>query len=124
MYKAVLVDAFTLIPKVVDVDFEIRGEYIYVVKGGVTGYESATLKKIVDDYLERSVFACWVACMGTLRKYPRLEIPMSEIIKYLLDNEIIEVEKEYGYIKKIIWLNKKDNKIGRKFHMLAFRPRN
>jgi len=101
MYKAIKTNARTLIPEVIDVDFEIKGEYIYVSKGAVTGYESASVRDIVKQYVEMSVFTCWTACSGTLNKYPRLEIPMSEIIKFLQDKELITVEKDYGYIKNI-----------------------
>ena len=111
-YKGIRTNSHTLIPEIVDIEFEIRhfdkgnlaGEdWLYVTKGGVTGYESAQLKEMVDSYLERSVFTTWTACMGTLNKYPRLEIPMSEVIKFLKDQGLIEVTYEYGYPKKIIW---------------------
>ena len=83
MYKAVKIDAVTLIPAVVDVDFKIRysesleSDWIYLTKGGVIGYESAEVRNLIEDYSERSVFASWTACMGTLNKYHRLEIPIS-----------------------------------------------
>lgn len=108
MYKGVKTDAWSLIPKVVDVDFDIKqydslaGDWIRVTKGGVTGYESAEWRKLIEDYPNRSVFSSWVACNGTLNKYHRLEIPMSEIIKFLKHQGLITVEREYGYIKKII----------------------
>ena len=109
MYKAVKIDAWSLLPEIVDVDFEIRthesldGQWIHVIKGGVTGYESAEVRKLIKDYPRRSVFYYWVACGGTNRKYHRLNIPMSEVIKYLQDQGLIEVEREYGYIKKVTW---------------------
>jgi len=109
MYKGVLFNAFTIEPEIVDIEFEIRGEYIYIVKGGVTGYEGAPLKKIVNDYVDKSMFTCWVACMGTYRKYHRLSIPMYEIIKYLINNNLIELERECGYIKGVKWLGENIN---------------
>lgn len=90
-----------------DVDFEMRhserlnSEWVYVIKGGVTGYESAQLDKLIDGLHKESAFITWTACAGTLNKYHRLEIPMSEVIKFLLDQKLITVEREYGYIKKI-----------------------
>ena len=109
MYKAIKTDAWTLIPEIIDVDFEIRqpgyveGSWIYVVKGAVTGYESANVKQLVEEYPRRGVFSAWVACGGTLRKYDHLEVPMSEIIKFLEDQGLIEVKREYGYVREIIW---------------------
>jgi len=109
MYKAVKTNARTLIPEIVDVDFEIKqyesleGDWIRVTKGGVTGYESANIRNLVGDAHKQSIFASWVACGGTLNKYNRLEIPMSEIIKFLEHQGLIEVKREYGYIRKIIW---------------------
>ena len=109
MYKAVKINASTLIPEIVDVGFEIRyserlkSDWIYVVKGGITGYESADIKRLVEDYPESSVFSSWTACVGTLNKYHRLEIPMSEIIKFLEHQNLITVKREYGYVRKITW---------------------
>lgn len=108
MYKGVKINAFTLIPEIVDVDFEIRhseslnSDWIYVTTGAVTGYESVEWRKLTDDYPNRSVFTSWIACAGTLNKYHRLEIPMSEVIKFLENQGLITIEREYGYIKKII----------------------
>ena len=108
-YKAVKTNARTLVPEIVEVEFEIRcsenlgSDWLYIVKGGVIGFESAELKNLVDVYPDRSVFATWTACMGTLNKYPRLEVPMSEIVKFLEGEGRISVEREYGYPKKIIW---------------------
>lgn len=107
-YVGVKTNCSTLMPKIVEVGFNIRGDYINVVKGAVTGYEGANVKEICKDYLDKGVYARWVACMGTLNKYDKLEIPMSEIIKYLIDNEYITIGKEYGYIKEIRWLMRKD----------------
>jgi len=111
MYRAVKINAVTLIPEIVDVDFVVKyhetlkGDWIYVTKGAVTGFESAELENLIQDYPKRSVFAYWVACGGTLNKYHRLEIPMSEVIKFLEDQKLIEVKREYGYVKKITRLS-------------------
>ena len=108
MYKAILTNCASLQPEVVDIDFEVfvgHGgvEWIRPVPG-VTGYESAQLKEIIKDYFDnKPVFSRWIACAGTLNKYDRLEIPMSEIIKYLQDGGRINVKREYGYIKNIDW---------------------
>lgn len=108
MYNGVKTNAWTLIPEIVDVDFEIRysesleSDWIYIIKGGVTGYESAEWRKLIEDYPNRSVFTSWLACAGTLNKYHRLDIPMSEVIKFLQDQKLITIEREYGYIKKIV----------------------
>lgn len=109
MYKAIRVNAVTLIPEVIDVDFEIKysenlkSDWIYVTKGGVTGYESAEVRRLVQDYPDRSVFATWTACMGTLNRYHRLDIPISEVIKFLKDQGLIETKEKYGYITEVIW---------------------
>jgi hypothetical protein len=107
MYKAVKINCSSLIPEIVDVDFKIvhsdslNEDYIHITKGGVTGYESADWKKLIENYQDTSPFASWIACNGTLNRWHRLEIPMMEIIRYLLNNKLITVEKEYGYIKKV-----------------------
>lgn len=109
MYKAIKTDAFTLIPEIVEVDFEIRhseslvSDWIYITKGGVTGYASAKVRRLVEQYLERSVFAVWSANIGTLNKYHNLDVPLSEIIKFLKDRGLITVIYEYGYPKQITW---------------------
>jgi len=108
MYKGIKINASTLLPEIVDVDFKVKyhesleSDWIYVVKGAITGYESAQVSKLIEDYPKRSVFASWIACGGTLNKYHRLEIPMSEVIKFLEDQGLITVEREYGYPQKII----------------------
>jgi len=112
VYKAVKIDAWSLLPEIVDVDFEIiyseslKSDWIYVTKGGVTGYESAEVRKLIEDYPKRSMFEYWVACGGTLNKYHRLNIPMSEVIKYLEDQNLVDVKRKYGYVKKVTWKNK------------------
>ena len=109
IYKAIKINAVTLIPEVVDVDFEVRqhksieGDWIHITRGGVTGYESANVRELVKDYPRRSVFDSWTACGGTLNKYNRLMIPISEIIKFLESQGLIEVKYEYGYPKEIVW---------------------
>ena len=107
MYKAIRVKAWSLEPEIVDIDFEVAAgyddkEWIRPVPG-VTGYESGPLKSMVEEYVDKPVFSRWIACAGTLNKYDRLEIPMSEIIKYLEDNKRITVKREYGYIKEVTW---------------------
>lgn len=104
MYKAILISATTLIPEVIDIDFELKGEWLYVIRGGVTGFESANVKSLVEKYPKRGVFSQWVACAGTLNLYHRLEIPMSEVIKFLEKKKTIEVKRSYGYPKEIIFL--------------------
>jgi len=112
MYKAIKTDAWTLIPEIVDVDFKIRtyeslsGHWIHVIKGGITGFESAEVERLIEKYPKRGVFGSWIACAGTLRKYHHLAIPMSEVIKFLENNNLVDIERQYGYIKKISW---KDN---------------
>jgi len=109
LYKGIKTNAHTLIPEIVEVDFEVRksewteGDWIYITKGAVTGYESANVRELVGDYSKRSVFSTWIANAGTLNEYHRLEIPMSEIIKYLEDQKLIETKREYGYIKEVVW---------------------
>jgi len=106
-YKAIRVKSWSLEPEVIDIDFKIYEgyddkEWISPIPG-VTGYESGPLKRMVEEYVGKPVFSRWIACGGTLNKYDRLEIPMSEIIKYLLDKGRIRVDREYGYIKKVTW---------------------
>lgn len=114
MYKGIYFDCFTLVPEIIDVDFELKyyktkyidDIYVRLTKGRVTGYEECKLNKLIDDYLESGVFTCWAANMGTNRSYPRLLIPVSEIIKWLKDNEYIETTYEYGYLKEVTYTNK------------------
>lgn len=112
MYKGIRTNAVTLVPEVIDVEFIIRTnkkgiDWIYISKGAITGYESAQIREMVEKYVNESCFATWVACFGTLNKYSRLEIPMSEVLKFLLDEDLITVTRDYGYIKSIEW---KDDK--------------
>ena len=105
-YKAILTKSWSLQPEIIEVDFEIKkhgGEdWIYPIPG-VTGFESAPLKKLVEEYINEPVFSKWTACGGTLNKYDRLEIPISEIIRWLEETKQITVERDWGYIKSIIW---------------------
>ena len=108
MYKAILTKSYNLQPEIIEINFITKidskdREWIHPVPG-VTGYEGAQVKKIVEEYIkDKPVFCTWTACSGTLNKYDRLEIPMSEIIRYLEDVGRITVEKEYGYIRKVNW---------------------
>jgi len=107
-YKAIRIKSWSLEPEVIDIGFKVYDgyddkEWISPLPG-VTGYESGPLRSMVEEYIDKPVFSRWIACAGTLNKYDRLEIPMSEIVKYLEDNERIIVEREYGYIKKVTWL--------------------
>jgi len=106
-YKAIRVKSWNLEPEVIDIGFEIyKGygdkEWIRPIPG-VTGYESAPLKRMVEDYVEKPVFFRWIACAGTLHMYDRLEIPLSEIVRYLEDSGRVVVERKYGYTKKVTW---------------------
>lgn len=106
MYKAIRIKSWSLEPEIIEVNFETfmssDVEWVRPIPG-VTGYESANLKKIVNDYLKKPVFSRWVACAGTLNKYDRLEIPMSEIIKWVEKIGRIETRREYDYLKEVIW---------------------
>jgi len=106
-YKAIRVKSWNLEPEVVDIGFEVYEgygdeEWIRPVPS-VTGYESGPLRRMVEEYVGKPVFSRWIACAGTLHMYDRLEIPLSEIVRYLEDNDKITVEREYGYIKKVTW---------------------
>jgi len=114
MYVGIKTNAWTLIPEIVEVNFKLKryGEdskylagttWLSVTKGAITGYEEMEIKPVLEKDGKRS-FVCWVACGGTLNKYHRLEIPMSQILQYLLDEGYIEITREYGYIKDIKWI--------------------
>lgn len=108
-YVGIMYSASTQIPRISYVEFDIKDysenkRYLRIVSGGVTGYEELPIKKALEEYIEKQSFTNWVACFGTLNSWNRLEIPMIEIIRYLTENEYISVIKEYGYIKKIMWL--------------------
>jgi hypothetical protein len=104
-YKGIRMNCFDFEPKIVDIDFEIRDKYIYVIKGGTTGYESGNYKEMINEYIDKSMFTVWVACFGTVQRYSRLEIPMYEVLKYLETNGYLMTFFEYGYLKKVIWLD-------------------
>ena len=79
-YKAVRFDSMTGLPSIVDIEFKIEGEWLYITKGCVTGYESARIGELIkNDY----VFDVWVACSGTQRQYDRLIVPIVEIKRFL-----------------------------------------
>ena len=108
-YKGIKYNSHTLLPEIIDINFEVKDDnngerWVRIIKGNSTGYEGLPIKKALNEYLDKGVFINWVACSGTLNKYPRLEIPMIELINYLIDNNYIFLEKEYDYIKKINWL--------------------
>lgn len=109
MYKVIRVNSWSLEPVVEEINFvtNVDSEGIEWIhpSPGVTGYEGAELKKIIESYVDdKPVFSRWIACAGTLNKWDRLEIPMSEIVRYLEDEGRISVEREYGYIKKVVFL--------------------
>lgn len=85
-YKAVVFSSLTGIPRVVDVEFTVRENgYLYVTKGGVTGFESAPLEELLkNDY----VFDCWNANMGTARSWSKMLIPIMEIRRFVEENSI------------------------------------
>lgn len=108
MYKAIKTSSVTLVPEIIDVEFIIKvddkGEdWIHISKGAITGYESAQIRELMEQYIKRSCFASWTANFGTLNKYSKLEVPMSEILRFLLDRDLVTVTKDYGYIKSIEW---------------------
>jgi hypothetical protein len=109
-YCGIRTSCVSLIPKIIEVEFTLKYNeknketWLYISKGGVTGFESAQLPDLIMKYPEKNVFCVWIANMGTLHKYDRLEIPIYEIIKYLIHNKKIVITKEYGYIKNIRWL--------------------
>ena len=105
--KAIRVKSWSLEPEIIEIGLsafldEKNVEWVRP-NPGVTGFESAQLKKLIDEYLDKPVFSRWVACSGTLNKYDRLEIPIFGIIQWLEKINRISVEKEYGYITKIHW---------------------
>lgn len=83
--------SLTGVPRVVDVEFKVKEDgYVYVTKGGVTGFESAPLVDLLKhDY----VFDCWNACMGTERSWSKMLIPIMEIRRFVEDNSIEVIVK-------------------------------
>ncbi len=69
----------------VEVEYELRVGYdlqvwLYIVKGGVTGHESAPLLKMVRN-MEAGDVTEWPACAGTPMKWDRLVITGASIIR-------------------------------------------
>jgi len=92
-YKAIKTNCVTGIPKITEVGFVIRGEWLYISKGGITGFESARFKELTEN---NRIWDRWMACMGTHRRYDRLEVPIVEIKRFLKN----ESQKENGNDKR------------------------
>jgi hypothetical protein len=78
--KAIRTSAFTAVETEVSIDCEVRKghdnkDWIYIVNGGITGYESIPL-----DELDLAI-GCdgWLANFGTRRKYDKLLVPSHEL---------------------------------------------
>ena len=83
--KGILEDCRTGEKRDVEVDYEIafvKGERIFRLIGGVTGYESF----YIDNEYTNLAAMCeggWLACAGTKDRYDRLTIPAEEMSKAL-----------------------------------------
>ena len=83
--KGILTDCRDETEREVYVDYKVvetKGERVFQLVGGPTGYESFYID---NDYtsLEAMCEGGWLACAGTKGRYDRLSIPAEEMSKAL-----------------------------------------
>lgn len=86
--RGIRTGACSNISKFVRCVFEVRDKRaLYIVEGGVTGYESL----IIQDWMKHSVSGPWLACAGTKDRWDSLEIEaisMAAVMKWALRKAI------------------------------------
>jgi hypothetical protein len=79
--KAIRTSAFTAVETEVSIDCEVRKghdgkDWIYIVNGGITGYESMPL-----DELDKAISSDgWLANFGTRRRWDSMLVPSHELM--------------------------------------------